>query len=113
MVLGDAWRELYELPPPNELSSQTLFGSIPEYTEEEIRRASKSQIEDWFKKRMKQLFPYVSESLPLFTNIKQQKFSLFLAVANPSAPAIDLAKKFHRHVIKNYAPKASRRMSGH
>ena len=113
-VLSAAWRELYELPlPTNNLYSQTLFGSIPEFAEEEYRNATKAQIEAWFKARMGTLFPYVSEPLPLFTNIKQQKFSLFLAVANPSAPAIDLAKKFHRHVMKNYGPKASRRMYAH
>jgi three-Cys-motif partner protein len=113
-VLGPAWRELYELPPPtNQLFSQTLFGSIPEFAEEEYRNATKAQIEAWFKARMETLFPYVSEPLPLFTNINQQKFSLFLAVANRSAPAIDLAKKFHRYVMKNYGPEASRRMSAH
>jgi three-Cys-motif partner protein len=113
-VLGPAWRELYELPPPtNEMFAQTLFGSIPEFAVEEYRNATKAQIEGWFKTRLETLFPYVSEPLPLFTNIKQQKFSLFLAVANPSKPAVDLAKKFHRHVMKNYGPKASRRMSAH
>jgi three-Cys-motif partner protein len=113
-VLGPAWRELYELPPPtNRTYEQTLFGSIPEFAEEEYRNATKAQIEAWFKARMETLFPYVSEPLPLFTNIKQQKFSLFLAVANPSKPATDLAKKFHRYVMKNYGPKASRRMSAH
>jgi three-Cys-motif partner protein len=111
-VLGAAWRDLYELPPPtNQMFAQTLFGSIPELAEEEYRNATKAQIETWFKSRLETTFPYVSEPLPLFTNIKQQKFSLFLAVANPSAPAINLAKKFHRHVLKNYAPKASRRTS--
>jgi hypothetical protein len=111
-VLGPAWRDLYELPrPTNQMFSRTLFGSIPEFAEEEYRKATKAQIEDWFKARLETKFPYVSEPLPLFTNINQQKFSLFLAVANPSAPAINLAKKFHRHVLRNYAPKASRRMS--
>lgn len=113
-VLGSAWRELYELPPPtSDRFKGTLFGSIPDFAEEERRNATKVQIEAWFKGRMETLFPYVSEPLPLFTNIKQQKFSLFLAVANPSKPAIDLAKKFHRHVMKNYGPKASRRMYAH
>jgi len=108
-VLGTVWRELYELPlPTNEVFSNTLFGSIPEFAEEEYRKATKAQIETWFKSRLEDMFPYVSEPLPLLTNIKQQKFSLFLAVANPSAPAINLAQKFHRHVLKNYAPKASR-----
>ncbi len=113
-VLGSAWRELYELPPPrHNMFSRTLFGSIPEFAEEERRNATKAQIETWFKARMETLFPYVSEPLPLFTNIKQQKFSLFLAVANRSAPAIALAKTFHRHVIKKYGAKASRHMSAH
>jgi three-Cys-motif partner protein len=109
-VLGTAWRELYELPPPtNEMYARTLFGSIPEFAKEEYRKATKAQIEAWFKSRLETIFSYVSEPLPLFSNIKQQKFSLFLTVANPSTPAINLAKKFHRHVLKNYAPKASRR----
>lgn len=113
-VLGRAWRELYELPPPiTDMFTRTLFDTIPEIVEEEVRNATKAQIETWFKARMETLFPYVSEPLPLFTNIKQQKFSLFLAVANRSAPAIALAKTFHRHVMKNYGPTASRRKSAH
>ena len=113
-VLGEAWRELYELPPPtNQMFSQTLFGSIPEFAEEEYRKATKAQIEAWFKARLETVFPYVSEPLPLFTEVNRQKFSLFLAVANKSAPAIDLARKFHRHVMKNYPPLASRRRSAH
>jgi three-Cys-motif partner protein len=112
-VLSPAWRELYELPPPtSDMFAKTLFDTmIPEFAEEERRNATKAQIESWFKGLMETLFPYVSEPLPLFTNINQQKFSLFLAVANRSPSAIDLAKKFHRYVIKNYAPQASRRMS--
>lgn len=111
-VLGQAWRDLYALPPPtSDLFTGTLFDMmIPEFAADEQRNATKAQIETWFKERMETLFPYVSEPLPLFTNINQQKFSLFLAVANRSAPAIELAKKFHRYVMKNYAPKASRRM---
>jgi three-Cys-motif partner protein len=113
-VLGTAWRELYQLPlPTNDMFSDTLFGSIPEFAEEEYRNATKAQIENWFKSRLEDMFPYVSEPLPLFTNIRQQKFSLFLAVANPSTPAISLAQKFHRHVLRNYAPKASRHMFAH
>jgi three-Cys-motif partner protein len=109
-VLGTAWRGLYELPlPTNQSFARTLFGSIPEFAEEEYRNATKAQIEAWFKSRLETMFPYVSEPLPLFTNIKQQKFSLFLTVANPSTPAINLAKKFHRYVLKRYAPKASGR----
>lgn len=112
-VLSPAWRELYELPPPtSDMFAKTLFDAmIPEFAAKERRNATKAQIEGWFKGLMETLFPYVSEPLPLFTNINQQKFSLFLAVANRSTPAVDLAKKFHRHVIKNYAPQASRRMS--
>jgi three-Cys-motif partner protein len=42
-VLGPAWRELYELPPPrNKMFERTLFGSIPEFAEEEYRNATKA-----------------------------------------------------------------------
>jgi three-Cys-motif partner protein len=111
-VLSPAWRELYELPPPVPRFATTLFGAIPEVAAEERRKTTQSQIEAWFRAKLSDLFPYVSEPLPLHTDVNRQTFSLFLAVANPSKPAIDLAKKFHRYVMKNFGPGASRRRSG-
>lgn len=111
-VLSPAWRELYELPPLKKpLFAETLFGPLPEEVAEEERKANQSLIEAWFQKKLGEIFPYVSEPLPLHTDAKRQTFSLFLAVANPSKPATDLARKFHRYVMKNFAPAASRRKS--
>jgi three-Cys-motif partner protein len=114
-VLGTAWRDLYKLPPPacDTFQKSMFHEMIPDYAEEEKRNATKAQIESWFQQRLGTLFSYVSEPLPLFTNVKQQKFSLFLAVANRSKPATDLAKKFHRYVMKKYGPQASHRTSDH
>jgi hypothetical protein len=46
-VLGPAWRDLYELPPPtSDVFAKTLFDTmIPEFAAEELRNATKAQIE--------------------------------------------------------------------
>jgi hypothetical protein len=57
-------------------------------------------------------FDFVSDPLPILKTPSLQLFSLFLGVSNPSRAATDLAKKFVRHVNKNFAPGASHRRSG-
>lgn len=113
-VLSTAWRDLYELPPPkSDLFAGTLFdGMIPESAETELRKATQAQIEIWFRDTLKTIFPYVSNPLPLHTDLNRQTFSLFLALANPSKPAVRLANHFHGYVMKNFAPGASHRKSG-
>jgi three-Cys-motif partner protein len=105
-VLSPRWRDLYSLPEPSDAPRQTsLFG------DDEERNASQKQIEGWFKQQLETIFPFVSDPLPLLTGSTRQAFSLFLGVANPSGPAVRLAKHFHRYVMKNFAPGASRRKS--
>jgi three-Cys-motif partner protein len=108
-VLGPEWRQLYAQPVPEEQASMTdLWGN----TDIQPRRdATSQQVERWFQQRLASIFPYASEPLPILTAPGRQAFSLFLAVANPSKPAIDLAKHFVRHVIKNYGPQASHQKS--
>lgn len=102
-VLSSAWRELCSLPTP----------TLPEVQEEEQRDGTKRQIEVWFRAKLQGRFAYVSEPLPLMTDTRRQTFSLFLAVANSSKAATDLAKHFHRYFMKHFAPSASRRTSDH
>jgi three-Cys-motif partner protein len=108
-VLGPEWRELYALPAPEQNWVQTdLWGNEDQ---EPRRDATSQQIEAWFQRRLASVFPYASEPLPILTAPGRQAFSLFLAVANPRKPAIDLAKHFAGYVTKKYGLQASRRMS--
>lgn len=111
LVLSPAWRDLYSLPPPQN-DDVPLLSSILKVADEERRAATQKQIEEWFRGRLNSIFAYASEPLRILTGKTRQAFSLFLAIANPSAPAINLAKHFHSHVLKNFAPEqASHRKS--
>jgi three-Cys-motif partner protein len=104
ITLGPQWRDLYEVQP----ARSDLF----DFSETSSTRIpSKSQIESWFKSQLESSFAYVSDPLPILTGPGLQAFSLFLCVSNPSNPAVDLAKKFVRHVMKHYGPRASRQKS--
>jgi three-Cys-motif partner protein len=109
-VLGPEWRDLYSLPTPTEEWTQApLFGEPDEV--EPQRNATQKQIETWFHNRLKKEFGYASPALPILTGENRQIFSLFLAVANKSKPATDLAEHFAKYVMKNFAPGAFRRTS--
>jgi three-Cys-motif partner protein len=110
-VLGPEWRDLYSLPSPSvDLFPSDLFGAPTDAAEEE-RKATQKQIEQWFRCRLQGIFGYASEPLPLLTGNSRHAFSLFLAVANRGAPAINLAKHFHKYVMGKFGP-ASHQMSG-
>jgi three-Cys-motif partner protein len=98
LVLGPEWRELYRLK-----QTDGLFRD----RETELRRdATAREVEAWFHRRLKSIFPYASEPLPILKTRRKQMFSLFLAVSNPGRPAIDLAQRFAMHVNKKYGPAA-------
>jgi three-Cys-motif partner protein len=106
-VLGPEWRDLYKLAPDHGVTDM-----FDEPVEPDLQRVvSQKQFEKWLKMRLEGEFAFVSEPLPLHATPNRQLFSLFLGVANPSKPAIDLAKKFVSYVNKNFAPQASRRRS--
>jgi three-Cys-motif partner protein len=107
-VLGPEWRELYRRPKPQEWIQPDLWGNADQ---EPRRDATAEQVESWFRGRLASVFSYASEPLPILTAPGRQAFSLFLAVANPRKPAIDLAKQFASYVTKKYGPQASRRTS--
>ncbi|MDB5429911.1 MAG: hypothetical protein JWP35_1027 [Caulobacter sp.] len=66
------------------------------------RVASQKQIQTYAMKRLKTLFPYVSDPLPLLTPGGAQLFSLFCASANESPAARALVAKGVSHVLKKY-----------
>jgi three-Cys-motif partner protein len=76
------------------------------------RVANARQVEAYFQGRLRSIFPFVSEPVPLLTGKGLQQFSLFCACANPTKRAQDLIKKGVDHVVRKYTP-ASRRKSGH
>ena len=105
-VLGPEWQELYSAPrKPTQLS-------FLDSQEERERELSFPAIEVWVQQRLAGIFPFASDPLPILSLNGRQIFSLFLAISNPSAKAIDLAKHFIKHVNINYGPAASRQTSG-
>lgn len=68
------------------------------------------EVEAYFQTRLRTIFPFVSDPVPLVTTRRLQSFSLFCACANPSPVAQQLIRKGVDHVIRKYSP-ASRRMS--
>jgi three-Cys-motif partner protein len=116
-VLGKEWRELYSIKPVHEPPIADMFavfdGIESDQIEPEMERVvSLEQFEQWLKKRLEDVFQFVSEPLPLLATPNRQLFSLFLGVANPSKSATELAEKFVRYVNKNFAPGASHHTSG-
>lgn len=73
------------------------------------RVASPEQISAFARKRLKKLFCYVSDPLPLIVN-GSDFFELYCLSNNP--PAIPLIRRGVDHVMRKYTP-ASRRRSGH
>ena len=89
------WRaELYAEQP-----QLSLFDDVGS----SVRRTKSARdIEVYAKGRLRILFPYVSDPLPLLTPRGAQLFSLFCASANPSPVAHALIAKGVAHVLKKY-----------
>lgn len=101
---GPEWRtELYE----EEIIENDLFS---QGGSRKKRKVGRIEIESYFQKKLRALFPFVSEALPLGAG-NQQKFSLFLLVANDSDAAINLAKSGVADMLKKQRLAASRRRS--
>ncbi|MER9623287.1 three-Cys-motif partner protein TcmP [Mesorhizobium sp. M0222] len=109
MLGTDDWKtELYskaKLPPTTDLlgyldSDDTLQ-----------RNADVGALEQYVKRRLKSIFAEVLDPYPLPVVEKPQRFSLFCAISNPSAKAINLARSFGSDILKSTGP-ASRHRSG-
>ncbi len=74
------------------------------------RRGNRRDIEAYVQRRLKELFPFVSEPLSIGPG-NQQKFALFLLVSNDSPKAIGLAKKAVSDLIRRQKLEASRQRS--
>lgn len=89
-----AWRtELYK--PDAQAPLLAGFDRAP-------TRGERPAVEAYVKDRLETLFPYVSQPLPLLLPEGAQLFSLFFATANPSKPAITLARSCMRDLLKKY-----------
>lgn len=91
-MLGDSnWEaELYENNP-----IQDLF----EQRNELVRTADVNQIVSFITKRLKTIFPYVSEPL-ILPNKGIRRFAFYFAISNNSQPAQALAKRISSHILK-------------
>lgn len=102
---GPEWRdELYQESPVIDLFTT---GTV-----DKKRAVSRREIEAYFAAKLSKLFSFVSDPLPLGDG-KQQKFSLFLLVANDSPKAIGLARSGVTDLLRKHRlAQASRRTSG-
>ena len=79
-----------------------------EPTTARARKADRKEISAFVRKRLKTLFTYVSEPIPL--EVKSQDFFLLYCLSN-NGSAVSLISKGVDHVVKKYTP-ASRQTSG-
>ncbi|MBC7667060.1 MAG: three-Cys-motif partner protein TcmP [Gemmatimonadaceae bacterium] len=84
-----------------------LFDEISEKT---TRAANQRQIETYAAQRLRTVFSYVSDPVPLLTDRGAQLFSLFcMSHGGPRAQA--LIQKGVNHVLKKYAPASRQRFA--
>jgi three-Cys-motif partner protein len=100
---SDAWeREFYEARPPQ----GSLFDAPP--TTEVRRVATAEQISAFARKKLKGLFCYVSDPLPLLVN-GRDFFELYCLSNNGAA--VHLIRKGVEHVMRKYTPASHRRFA--
>jgi three-Cys-motif partner protein len=97
---GDWEREFYNAGPPQ----GSLFDAPP--TTEVRRVATPEQISAFARKRLKDLFCYVSDPLPLLVN-GRDFFELYCLSNN--GKAVHLIEKGVKHVMQKYTPASHRR----
>ncbi|MBK8457714.1 MAG: three-Cys-motif partner protein TcmP [Phyllobacteriaceae bacterium] len=98
LVLGSNWRDLYRT---SELMNEDLFGERRDPSA--LRSGSKADVEQWFSSRLRKIFAFVPDPLPILGERGSKDFSLYLCVANPAKPAVDLAKNFAKHAARNHS----------
>lgn len=100
---GPEWRtDLYQ--------DEVIAGDLFSEATTQRRRGDRRDIEAYVQRRLKGLFPFVSEPLSIGPG-NQQKFALFLLVSNDSPKAIGLAKKAVSDLIRTQKLEASRQRS--
>lgn len=101
---GSDWREEFYA----DREEQDVFGHVDT---QRRRRVTRTEIEDWFRRRLEKTFAFVSPPIALGDG-NLQKFSLFVAIANDSPAAVQLAKNGIRDMLKQQQLEASRRRCG-
>jgi three-Cys-motif partner protein len=97
LILGPQWRDLYAKSEDR----QTELFDVP--VGPGMRRAvTQRGVESWFKGRLESIFEYASDPMPILTAPGRHTFSLFLALANPSRKAVDLAHHFAGYVRRYF-----------
>jgi three-Cys-motif partner protein len=99
-VLGRNWRDLYEAEPERQPS---FLGDDLFDTPTVRRKGEVADIENWFGQRLRDIFSYVPEPLPILTAQGRKTFSLFLCVGNPAPQAVNLAKQFVKYLNQRHA----------
>ncbi|WP_313472399.1 hypothetical protein, partial [Brevundimonas sp.] len=103
VIGGPEWRtDLYQ--------DEVIAGDLFSEATTQRRRGDRRDIEAYVQRRLKGLFPFVSEPLSIGPG-NQQKFALFLLVSNDSPKAIGLAKKAVSDLIRTQKLEASRQRS--
>ena len=97
-LLGtDAWEDaLYKPVEPPMISD--LFGDPDPLPVAE--RVNTTELKEWVTRRLKELFPYVAQPVPL-NNQGRPLFLFYFAVSNRKEKAWRLADRAAKHIIKN------------
>jgi three-Cys-motif partner protein len=104
-MFGPAWRSLYEVATNDQIDIGRLWPELDVdlAPQPPTRTLDKREIIQWFRRLLEKDFAWVSQPLPLITGKRGNTLCLFLAVSNPGAKAIALAKKFDAHVHDKFA----------
>jgi three-Cys-motif partner protein len=93
---SDSWFDIFYAP--RSTTGHDLFGE--EIRPKILRSVTADEIERHYAKRLRSLFPYVSEPKRLTGRGGTSLFSLFFAVSNPTPSAVDLASRVTKYILK-------------
>lgn len=97
LVGTDSWEDaLYK--PIDKPPMDDLFGELE--NEGAKQRLNTEELGRWVTDRLQELFPYVSDPVPLKNN-NRPLFNFYFIVSNPHKKAQDLARKVVKHILKD------------
>lgn len=101
-ILGErGWRVEFYKDDPQLLLFNEFGEDLP--CNNKIKTANSQKIKEYLIRRLKTVFPYVSEYPRIFTNSKNSAIFLFcFTISNPNPKAQGLAKRIANHILKNY-----------
>lgn len=101
---GDWWRNtFYEEQTKENRDDLFTFSNVDaDYYKEnaEVRTATAKDVDNAFRNKLREIFPYVCDKPLVLKNHNVDMFSLFFAVSNDDPKAIGLARKASEYILK-------------